>query len=184
MAPVFCTRPSTICPSDSANDAGSIVAFRSFTASHTETTLGFCAMAPGSCCVTAWNASEPDTPRFVYAGEPAGRREATSAGHEPFAGSLAPTPTLSDAPMATYLMPELGVAVAGAPLGVAVGARVGEGWLAGAAEQAVTNAAPITLRIAKSRLFLGTIVLPTRTRVRQRTRGCVVSTGQADGPPR
>src|SRR5256885_2512214 len=107
-----------------------------------------------------------------------------SAGHEPFAGSLAPTPTLSDAPMATDLMPELCVAVAGAPLGEAVGPRVGEGWLAGAAEQAVTNAAQITLRTARSRLFIGTIVLPTRTGVRQRTRGCVVSTGQADGPPR
>ena len=83
----------------------------------------------------------------------AGSRAATRAGHEPVAGSLAPTPTLSDAPMATYLMPALGVAVAGALLGVAVGPRVGEGWAAGAAEQAPTNAAQITLRIASSPLF-------------------------------
>src|SRR4051794_9009526 len=103
VAPVFCTKPSTIWPRDSANDPGSIVALRSFTASHTETRLGRCAIAPGSCCVTACTASDPDTPRFTYGGDPAGRCDATSAGQEPFAGSLAPTPTVSDAPMATYL---------------------------------------------------------------------------------
>jgi len=78
-----------------------MVAFRSLTASQTETTSGFCAIAPGSCCVTAWRASEPETPRFVYGGDPAGRCDAMRAGHDPFAGSLAPTPTLSEAPMAT-----------------------------------------------------------------------------------
>src|SRR2546428_308293 len=125
VAAVFCTRPSTICASESRNDAGSIVAFRSFTASQTETRFGFCAIAPGSCCVIACRASEPDTPRLTYGGDPAGRRAATSAGHDPLAGSLAPTPTLSDAPTATYLTPELAVAVAGGLLGEAV-ALLGE----------------------------------------------------------
>jgi len=90
--------------------------------------------------------------------------------------------------MATYLMPELAVALAGALLGEGlpgeiVGPRVGDGWAAGAAEHA-TNAAQITVTTASSLFHIGTIVLPTRTGVRQRTRGCVVSTGQADGPPR
>src|SRR5206468_10529358 len=120
---------------------------------------GFCAIAPGNCCVTACSARDPETPRFVYGGEPAGSREATRAGHDPFAGSLAPTPTVSDAPMATYLTPKLTVALGwvlvGALLGGAVGPRVGEGWAAGAAEQAVANAAQITVRIASSPFHIG-----------------------------
>ena len=89
-----------------------------------------------------------------------------SAGQEPFAGSLAPTPTVSEAPMATYLMPAftvaVGVAVAGALLGDAVVPRVGEGWAAGAAEHALANAAQITARTASSPFHIGTIVLPQR----------------------
>src|SRR4029078_7779832 len=154
VAVVFCTRPSTICPIESANDAGSIVALRSFTASHTETRVGFCAIAPGNCCVTAWSASEPETPRVVYGGDPAGSRAATSAGQDPFAGSLAPTPTVSDAPMATYFTPELTAAVAVGPLGDAVGFGVGDSLAAGAAEQAVANAAQMTVRTTSSRLTI------------------------------
>src|SRR5713101_6306812 len=185
--------PSTICPSDSAKDAGSSVAVRSLTASHTVTTVGFCAIAPGSCCVTACRASEPATPRFVYAGDPAGRRAATRAGHDPFAGSLAPTPTVSDAPMATYLVPELTVAV-GVALGVtvglgeAVGPRVGDGCAAGAAEHAVTNDAQITVKTASSPFHIKQLLPSAHHRynclARTGPRGCVVSTGQADGPPR
>src|SRR5256712_12961669 len=43
----------------------------------------------------------PGPPRFRSAA-PAGRRAAIRAGHEPLTGSDAPTPTLSDAPIATY----------------------------------------------------------------------------------
>src|SRR2546427_340967 len=148
VAAVFCTRPSTICASESRNDAGSIVAFRSFTASQTETRFGFCAIAPGSCCVIACRASEPDTPRLTYGGDPAGRRAATSAGHDPLAGSLAPTPTLSDAPTATVTS------------GEAAGPRVGDAWAAPGAEHALTRAAQSTLRRASCILHIGTIVLP------------------------
>ncbi len=57
------------------------------------------------------------------------------AGHDPLVGSLAPTPTVSDAPMATYRTPGLAVGVAvavavglaAALLGEAVGPRVCEG---------------------------------------------------------
>jgi len=94
------TRASTIPPSASAYDARSIVAFRSLTASQIVTTVGRCAIAPGSCSRPACNAIDPETPRFRYA-DPAGRRAAMRAGHEPLAGSAAPTPTLSDAPIAT-----------------------------------------------------------------------------------
>src|SRR4029078_6241329 len=153
VAVVFCTRPSTICPIESANDAGSIVALRSFTASHTETRVGFCAIAPGNCCVTAWSASEPETPRFVYGGDPAGSRAATRARQDPFAGSLAPTPTVSDAPMATYFTPALAVAVAGGLVGDGVGFGVADGRAAGPAHTAVTNAAQLTPRIATPRFL-------------------------------
>src|SRR5205823_8774607 len=78
-----------------------IVAWGSFTASQTVTTVGGCATAPGSCSRCACNASEPDTPRLTYAA-PLGRSAAIRAGHEPRAGSTAPTPTVSKAPMATW----------------------------------------------------------------------------------
>jgi hypothetical protein len=102
----------------------------------------------------------------MYGGDPAGRRAATRAGHDPVAGSLAPTPTLSDAPIATYRMPELAVAVAvavaGTLLGEAVGRDVGDRRAAGAAEHALTNAAEITMRTAISPFHIGTIVLPVK----------------------
>src|SRR5207247_1271839 len=100
-ASLRCTRASTIPPSASAYDARSIVALRSLTASQIVTTVGRCAIAPGSCSRLACSAIDPETPRFTYA-EPAGRRAAIRAGHEPLTGSDAPTPTLSDAPIATY----------------------------------------------------------------------------------
>ena len=86
------------------------------------------------------------------------------AGHDPFVGSLAPTPTVSDAPMATYRTPGLAfaaavgltvaVAVADAVLREAVGPRVDEGWAAGAGEHAPANAAQITVRTARSRFHI------------------------------
>ena len=65
---------------------------------------------------------------------PTGRLPATRAGQDPRAGSLAPTPTVSDAPMATYRTVgvadgvSVGVAVG---TGVALGARDRCAWLAG-----------------------------------------------------
>ena len=44
---------------------------------------------------------EPETPRLTKA-PPGGRSAATREGHEPVAGSLAPTPTASEAPIAMY----------------------------------------------------------------------------------
>jgi hypothetical protein len=72
----------------------------SFTASQIDTTVGFCATAPGSCWSFACTATEPETPRLTYA-LPAGSSAATRAGHEPVVGFVAPTPTVSDAPIAT-----------------------------------------------------------------------------------
>ena len=87
------------------------------------------------------------------------------AGHDPFVGSLAPTPTVSDAPMATYRTPGLAVAVAAGltvadavVLGKAVRPRVGEGWAAGAGEHAPANAAQITVRTARSRFHIKQLV--------------------------
>jgi hypothetical protein len=68
-------------------------------------------------------------------------------------------------------MPALRIAVAGGFVGAVVGAfaavvvglRCGEdGWAAGAAEQALTNAAHITVRTAPSAFLIGTIVQPRR----------------------
>ena len=77
-----------------------MVAFMSFTASQIETTVGRCAIAPGSCAVRACTAIEPDTPTLTNA-LPGGSSFATRAGHDPVTGSVAPTPTASDAPIAT-----------------------------------------------------------------------------------
>jgi len=88
-----------------------------------------------------------------------------SAGHDPLTGSLAPTPTLSDAPIATYRMPGIGVAVAGALLGETVAPRVADGRAAGAdgaAEQAVTIKVQIATNDATLHFHIGTIVLPRR----------------------
>src|SRR5436309_9465421 len=80
-------------------------------------------------------------------------------------------------------MPELAVAVAvavaGTLLGEAVGRDVGDGRAAGAAEHALTKTAEVTMRTAISPFHIATIVLPVKG-----PRGCVVSTGQADGSPR
>jgi len=100
LAPVLLTSVSTIAASAPPYVAGSICAFMSFTASQTETTVGRCATAAGSCWSRACAATDPDTPRFTYA-LPGGSSAATRAGHDPVAGSAAPTPTVSDAPMAT-----------------------------------------------------------------------------------
>ena len=110
-----------------------MVAFMSLTASQIETTVGRCAMAPGSCAERAWSAIEPDTPTFTNA-LPGGKSFATRAGHEPLAGSVAPTPTASDAPIATYRTVPAGAAVGvtrttvdeGEAWGAAVGARDGD----------------------------------------------------------
>src|SRR4026209_2150004 len=91
------TRASTIAPRSFANDAGPMVAFMSFTASQIDTTVGRCAIAPGRCALRARRGDEPDAPTFTNA-LPGGRRFAIRAGHEPVAGSVAPTPTVSDAP--------------------------------------------------------------------------------------
>ncbi len=97
------------------------------------------------------------------------------AGHDPFAGSLAPTPTVSDAPMVTYLTPGLTVVVGGALLGArlggAVGPRVGEGWAAGAAEHALTTAAQITVRTASSDFHIKQLVPSASFRQGQGPRG-------------
>ena len=77
-----------------------MVAFMSFTASQIDTTVGRCASAPGSCAVRACSAIDPDTPTFTNA-LPGGKSCAMRAGHDPVAGSVAPTPTVSDAPIAT-----------------------------------------------------------------------------------
>ena len=100
VASVLRTRPSTIAPNDSPYEDASIVALRSFTASQTVTTVGRCAIAPGSCSRCACRTRDPETARFVNV-EPGGMRAATRAGHEPLAGSVAPMPTESDAPRAT-----------------------------------------------------------------------------------
>src|SRR5256885_3043175 len=81
--------------------AGSIEAFMSLTASHTVTTLGRCAIAAGTCWSRACEAMEPETPRLTKA-PPGGRSAATRDGQDPVAGSLAPTPTASEAPIAMY----------------------------------------------------------------------------------
>src|SRR5436309_6616823 len=94
------TSASTMAPRSLPNDAGSMVAFMSLTASQIETTVGRWASAPGSWAVRAWSAIDPDTPTFTNA-LPGGRSVATRAGQDPVAGSLAPTPTVSDAPIAT-----------------------------------------------------------------------------------
>src|SRR6266540_905758 len=57
--------------------------------------------APGSCAVRACSAIDPETPTLTNA-LPGGSSCARRAGHEPVAGSVAPTPTVSDAPIATY----------------------------------------------------------------------------------
>ena len=100
LASVRATSASTIAPSASRYAGGATLAFMSLTASHTDTTLGRCAIAAGTCWSRACAATEPETPRFTNA-LPGGRKDATRAGQEPVAGSLAPTPTLSDAPIAT-----------------------------------------------------------------------------------
>src|SRR5205809_60688 len=80
--------------------SGGICAFMSLTASQIETMFGRCAMARGSCCSCACGAVDPETPTLTNA-LPGGRCAATRAGHDPVGGSLAPTPTASDAPIAT-----------------------------------------------------------------------------------
>ncbi len=56
--------------------------------------------------------------------DPAGSRAAIRAGHDPFAGSVAPTPTLSDAPIATYRTAGAGDVAAGEGAGVVVFAAI------------------------------------------------------------
>ena len=95
---------------------------------------------------------EPDTPTFTKA-LPGGSSFATRAGQDPVAGSVAPTPTVSDAPIATYR-----VAAVGDGVGVTVGlsvtrATVDEVEVAGAGVVAGDGGPehPVTTRSARKR---------------------------------
>ena len=119
-----------------------MVAFMSFTASQIETTVGFCAIAPGSCASFAWIATDPLTPTFTNA-LPGGRSSASRAGHDPVAGSVAPMPTVSDAPIATYRTAGGAVVIGvGVGVGVVVGATVAAGVGVGADAVAALRVGP------------------------------------------
>ena len=106
--------------------------------------------------------------------DPAGSRAAIRAGHDPFAGSVAPTPTLSDAPIATYRTAGAGDVAAGEGAGVVVLAAVVLGAVAStglavrggvdADEHAARKAAHNRVQMLPERFTTGTIVLPKENR--------------------